>query len=103
VCEREREREKERGKETVRERRRERERDRDRERERERELLFISLKGMTGALAPFSYLVFIIKATHVSDFISTIVKIVFCSVPYCKKFYEYPNLFFGRISKSLLL
>jgi hypothetical protein len=32
-----------------------RERKREREREREREYLF--LKGMTGALAPFSYLV----------------------------------------------
>ncbi len=38
----------------------ERERKRERERERERicsELLFLFLKGMTGALAPFSYLV----------------------------------------------
>ncbi len=42
------------------ERERERERDRDRETERCRislELLFLFLKGMTGALAPFSYLV----------------------------------------------
>ncbi len=42
---------------------REKERERGRERERERgkencpELLFLALKGMTGALAPFSYLV----------------------------------------------
>ncbi len=45
---------------------RERERKRERERERERErcricpellFLFLFLKGMTGALAPFSYLV----------------------------------------------
>jgi hypothetical protein len=43
----------------VRERERERESERRREGERERcpELLFLSLKGMTGALAPFSYLV----------------------------------------------
>jgi hypothetical protein len=38
-----------------RERKRERERGREKERENERENLF--LKGMTGALAPFSYLV----------------------------------------------
>ncbi len=41
---------------------RERERVRDRKRERCRicpELLFLFLKGMTGALVPFSYLVFI--------------------------------------------
>jgi len=37
-------------------RKRERERERDREGER-RERCRISLKGMTGALAPFSYLV----------------------------------------------
>ncbi len=36
---------------------RERERDAEKERGRERELLFLFLKGMTGALAPFSYLV----------------------------------------------
>jgi hypothetical protein len=52
----------------VRERERERERERGRERERDviehisllltiAELLFLFLKGMTGALAPFSYLV----------------------------------------------
>ncbi len=47
----------------VRERERERERDKPRERERERgrdnypELLLLFLKLMTGALAPFSYLV----------------------------------------------
>ncbi len=29
-----------------------------RKRERERKLLFLFLKGMTGALAPFSYLVY---------------------------------------------
>jgi hypothetical protein len=44
-------------------RKRERERERGRERERERnveycpELLFLFLKGMMGALAPFSFLV----------------------------------------------
>jgi hypothetical protein len=37
-----------------REREREREKEREREREKEREYLF--LKGLTGALAPFSYL-----------------------------------------------
>ncbi len=44
----------------VKERERERERERGREREKCRicpELLFLFLKGMTGALAPFSYLV----------------------------------------------
>ncbi len=46
-----------------REKDRERERKREREKERERcricpELLFLLLKGMTGALAPFSYLVY---------------------------------------------
>ncbi len=40
-----------------RERGRERERKRGRERERCRIWLFLFLKGMTGALAPFSYLV----------------------------------------------
>ncbi len=45
-----------------RERKRQREKERERERERERcricpELLFLFLIGMTGALAPFSYLV----------------------------------------------
>jgi hypothetical protein len=34
------------------------EREREREKEGERELLFLFLKGMTGALAPFCYLVF---------------------------------------------
>ncbi len=51
---REREKKRERG------RKRERERERKREREKEREnivALFLFLKGMTGALAPFSYLV----------------------------------------------
>jgi hypothetical protein len=61
---RERERERERWRERERERGRERERKREREREKEREicricpeLLFFFLKGMTGALAPFGYLV----------------------------------------------
>jgi hypothetical protein len=40
-----------------REREREREKDRRRERERCRIWLFLFLKGMTGALAPFGYLV----------------------------------------------
>jgi hypothetical protein len=45
-----------------RDKKRERERKKEKERERERcrigpELLFLFLKGMTGALAPFSYLV----------------------------------------------
>jgi hypothetical protein len=40
-----------------RERERERERGREREREREKEREFLFLKGMTGALAPFSNLV----------------------------------------------
>ncbi len=53
VRERERERERERG----RERKRERETKREKERERCSELLFLVLKGKTGALAPFSYLV----------------------------------------------
>jgi hypothetical protein len=44
-------------KERERERERERKREREKERERERELLFSFLEGMTGALAPFSYLV----------------------------------------------
>ncbi len=35
---------------------RERETETERERERDRELLFLFLKGMTSALAPFSYL-----------------------------------------------
>jgi hypothetical protein len=38
-------------------REREKEREKKRGRKRERELLFLFLKGMTGALAPFSYLV----------------------------------------------
>ncbi len=45
-----------------REKKRERETDREKKRERCRicpELLFLFLKGMTGALAPFSYLVYI--------------------------------------------
>jgi hypothetical protein len=57
-----REREKEKGRERKRERERVRKREREGERERERcricpELLFLFLKGMMGALAPFSYLV----------------------------------------------
>ncbi len=53
-------------KEREREREREKEKEKERERERERverdveyvfQLLFLSLKGMTGALAPFSNLV----------------------------------------------
>jgi hypothetical protein len=36
------------------------ERERERERDRDVELLFLFLNGMTGALAPFSYLVNII-------------------------------------------
>jgi len=55
-------REREREREKERERERERERGREREKESERckicpELLFLFLKGMTGALAPYSYLV----------------------------------------------
>jgi hypothetical protein len=47
----------------------ERERGRERKRERERcricpELLFLFLKGMMGALAPFSYLVNIDLSIH---------------------------------------
>jgi hypothetical protein len=44
----------------VRERARERERERERERDVEycSEFLFLFLKGMAGALAPFSYLVY---------------------------------------------
>jgi hypothetical protein len=51
-------RERERERERASEREREREKERVRERERCRiypELLFLFLKGMTGALAPFSY------------------------------------------------
>jgi hypothetical protein len=58
--EKERERERQREKERDRERKREQERERERERERCRicpELLFLFLKGMTGALAPFTFLV----------------------------------------------
>jgi hypothetical protein len=60
--ERERKREKERERERERERVRKRESEKEREKERERcrmcpEFLFLSLKGMTGALAHFSYLV----------------------------------------------
>jgi hypothetical protein len=62
VREGERKREGERERERNREKERERERKREKERERERcricpELLFLFLKRMTGALAPFSYLV----------------------------------------------
>ncbi len=39
------------------------ERERVRKKERERELLFLLLKGMTDALAPFSYLVYKYKAS----------------------------------------
>jgi hypothetical protein len=53
--------ERERGREEGRERKRERERERKRESERERVRcriwLFLFLKGMTSALAPFGYLV----------------------------------------------
>jgi hypothetical protein len=51
--------EKEEGRERVRKRERERERGREREKEgeRERKREYIFLKGMTGALAPYSYLV----------------------------------------------
>ncbi len=38
-------------------RKRERKSEKERERDRDVELLFLFLKGMTGALAPFSYLV----------------------------------------------
>ncbi len=57
--EREREKERDREREGERERKREREREKDRERERCRICLelFLFLKRMTGALAPFSYLV----------------------------------------------
>jgi hypothetical protein len=44
------------------ERKREKERERERERERCPELLSLFLKGMTGAWAPFSYLV--LKYNH---------------------------------------
>jgi hypothetical protein len=57
VREKERERGREGGRERERERGRERERVRKRERERCPEFLFLFLKGITGALAPFSYLV----------------------------------------------
>ncbi len=69
--EREREIEREGGRERKRERERERERGREgervRKRERERDVeyankcYFLFLKGMTGALAPFSYLVYKIR------------------------------------------
>ena len=54
--------ERERGKEGEKDRGREREKEGERERERERcricpELLFLFFKGMTGALAPVTYLV----------------------------------------------
>jgi hypothetical protein len=48
----------------------ERERGRERKRERERSLLF--LKGMTGALAPFSYLVFI-QLVQIGSYIQNII------------------------------
>jgi hypothetical protein len=51
------ERARERGREKEGERKRERERERERERKRCPELLFLFLKGMMRALAPFSYLV----------------------------------------------
>ncbi len=41
---------------------RERERKRERKRERDKEREYLFLKGMTGALAPFSYLVGLIFA-----------------------------------------
>jgi len=54
----------ERERERVRKREREKERDKEREKERERKregelsrIVIFILKGMTGALAPFSYLV----------------------------------------------
>jgi hypothetical protein len=50
------ERERKRERESVK-KREEGERERERERERCPELLFLFLKGITGALAPFSYLV----------------------------------------------
>ncbi len=53
---RERKRKRERERETDRERERKREGEREREGVREKERVFI-FKGMTGALAPFSYLV----------------------------------------------
>ncbi len=56
-------RERGREKEGGRERERKRERERGREREKEREIIVI-LKGMTGALAPFSYLVLIKAEMH---------------------------------------
>jgi hypothetical protein len=52
------EREKKSEKEGEREIEKEGERESEKEGERARELLFLFLKGMTGALAPFSYLVF---------------------------------------------
>ncbi len=55
---RESEKERERETETERERQRDRETERQRDRDRDVELLFIFLNGMTGALAPFSYLVY---------------------------------------------
>ncbi len=50
----------------VRERERKREREVEREREREREGEYLFLKGMMGALAPFSYLVLKCFATPCS-------------------------------------
>ncbi len=52
-----RERERKSERESEKEEGRERGRERDRERDRDVELLLLFLKGMTGALAPFSYLV----------------------------------------------
>ncbi len=56
VRERERERKKERDIEILRERERWQDRERERDKERKRKMM-AALKGMTGALAPFSYLV----------------------------------------------
>ena len=66
-------RDRERERERERERKREREREKERERERESskicpELLFLFLKGVTGALAPFSYLVVYICFIHFTVF-----------------------------------
>ncbi len=67
--ERKRERDKERDivrdKERGRQRQREREIKRERKRERERKRIVIFFKGMTGALAPFSYLVISISSDEI--------------------------------------
>jgi hypothetical protein len=71
--EREREREKERGRERERDRGKEREREKEGERERDMlnmVALFLFLKGMTGALEPFSYLVFLKLVVQKSLFIA---------------------------------